>query len=97
MGSNNDHRECVGVGWQPMVQGLINLCDFYGVKVMQVKEKFGGLRFYVDCAPDVVAAVIDACEHHSFNVCEDCGAQGNQHILNGWTRTLCDKHAGIKP
>jgi hypothetical protein len=59
--------------------------------IMQVKEKFGGLRFYVNGASDEVHNYIDFAESMSFRVCEMCGAPGEPRS-DGWTKTLCERH-----
>ncbi len=55
----------------------------------QVKEKFGGLRFYVESGTDEIYALIDEAESASRHTCEECGEKG---ILRQgvWMRTLCD-------
>lgn len=58
---------------------------------MQVKEKFGGLRFYVNGATDKHHNYIDFAESMSYNICEQCGSPGQTYHM-GWHRTLCDKH-----
>jgi hypothetical protein len=55
----------------------------------QVKEKFGGLRFYCGNADDYVQGAITFAESMSYRTCEDCGAQGSKRP-GGWVRTLCD-------
>jgi hypothetical protein len=60
----------------------------------QIKEKFGGLRFYIssdadETAVSTVYAIIDMAEHLSFRVCEVCGRPGTLR-RGGWVRTLCD-------
>jgi len=57
----------------------------------QVKEKFGGLRFYIDQGTD---EHFDACfdaETESYSICETCGAPGK---VRGkfWLYTACDDH-----
>ena len=56
----------------------------------QVKEKFGGLRFYVDNCDDYVRGVIAMAESMSYRTCESCGDSGHRRS-GGWVRTLCDK------
>lgn len=58
------------------------------VNVLQVKEKFGTLRFYVRGGNDVVYNFIQLAETMSGVACEDCGAPGKR-IGKGWIRTLC--------
>lgn len=62
------------------------------VVASQVKEKFGGLRFYVEGGDDVTSAMIDMAESLSVVTCEECGSPGRQRGA-GWIVTLCDKHA----
>ena len=58
----------------------------------QVKEKFGGLRFYVNGATDKHWNYISVAENMSYRTCEECGAPGKRYT-DGWHRTLCDIHA----
>lgn len=58
----------------------------------QVKEKWGGLRFYVDNADDYCRGVIDLAERMSLSTCEVCGAPGKR-AGGGWIRTLCEEHS----
>lgn len=94
----------VGKGWLPLIDALCGWLQFntdknshidhYAtqVKAVQIKEKFGGLRFYVDDASDVQYAAISFAEHMSYHICEECGAPGKTRD-KGWIRTLCDEHA----
>jgi hypothetical protein len=59
---------------------------------VQVKEKFGTLRFYVSGATDSHYNYIEFAELMSSRTCEECGAPGQTYHI-GWHRTLCDKHA----
>ena len=59
---------------------------------IQVKEKFGTLRFYVDRATERQYNYIEFAELMSSKTCEECGASGQTYYI-GWNRTLCDKHA----
>ena len=58
----------------------------------QVKEKFGGLRFYVHDSTDTHYNYISFAENMSYRTCEDCGAVGKTYT-DGWYTTLCDIHA----
>lgn len=62
-------------------------------RALQVKEKFGLLRFYVYGGNDRTYDYIEFAEAMSGRICEECGAPG---VLRGggWLRTLCDGHAG---
>jgi len=61
---------------------------------VQVKEKFGGLRFYVQAATDKHYQYIWFAESMSYRICESCGAPGKTYI-DGWHTTLCDIHAAM--
>ena len=64
--------------------------------VTQVKEKFGGLRFYTR-APLSAASqrLIEDAEARSFTICEACGAPGILHHKGGWYRARCAHHAAL--
>lgn len=55
----------------------------------QVKEKFGGLRFYVDGGTDKHHAYITFAEAMSYTICEECGATKNVYQTTGWVHTTC--------
>jgi len=59
----------------------------------QVKEKFGGLRFYVAAAPPEARALIREAERKAMATCELCGEPGLLAKLGGWFQSLCDAHA----
>jgi hypothetical protein len=59
--------------------------------IAQVKEKFGGLRFYVYGGTEEHRNFIRFAEAMSFRTCEQCGAPGETRST-GWTKTLCDRH-----
>ena len=58
-------------------------------KALQVKEKWGGLRFYITGETDEIYALISTAEDVSFNVCEDCGTTKNVTTEGGYILTLC--------
>lgn len=98
----------VGPGWWPILEdamvgitGLLELCPGSSCKVQQIKEKFGGLRFYValtagqapsaDAFYAAVRGYIETAEIRASQSCEACGAPaklGGKH----WLKTYCDKH-----
>lgn len=58
---------------------------------VQVKEKFGTLRFYVNNHTDEQLAVIHFAELLSARMCEECGATRiAKTYREGWHSTLCD-------
>jgi len=56
----------------------------------QVKEKFGGLRFYAQGISSPMREFIDETEKASFRTCEDCGAPGQTYRADGWILTRCE-------
>lgn len=84
-------EEDVGPGWRPIVKHLVELCKIYDVPIVQVKEKFGGLRFYTDKSHVLVDAAIMQAENTCETLCEVCGEPGKLRNLR-WIKTLCDKH-----
>ena len=59
--------------------------------VCQVKEKFGGLRFYIDSGSTRIYKLISTAEERSYKICEKCGEGGKLRDDTGWYRTLCDE------
>lgn len=88
----------VGPGWEPMVSTLdkflSSLVPEYAI--LQVKEKFGGLRFYYSLPADTheddkaqVERLVAFVESLSYETCEECGAAGTMLDIGSWWRTLC--------
>jgi len=59
-------------------------------RAVQVKEKFGTLRFYMAGETDEMEKLISEAEDASAVTCEYCGAAGTLRT-KGWCFTLCDK------
>jgi len=59
-------------------------------RASQVKEKFGGLRFYMTTSTDEMDNLISEAEALSYKTCEDCGQPGKPND-DGWISTLCEK------
>ena len=91
---------CMCWGFECM-EGWLNLIDELSKKITeldpnvqaaQVKEKFGGLRFYIDGGSDEVHKLIEEAEEESYKICEKCGTKENvSQTKTGWIKTLCDK------
>jgi hypothetical protein len=84
----------VGVGWYPLIKDLIiDLIELgWDKQTCQVKEKFGGLRFYIKGASNEVHKRISQAENLSYETCEKCGEKGELRTNIGWHTILCDKH-----
>lgn len=59
-------------------------------RITQIKEKYGGLRFYVYGAPSAVYKIIDKYEGLSYHVCQFCGAPAEVENSWGWIMTWCE-------
>ena len=93
----------VGKGWWPILERLCANIQSHidwkakqkqfvpQVVVEQIKEKFGGLRFYYTGGDATVAGMVHMAEEWATNSCETCGAPGKKRE-GGWIKTLCDHH-----
>ncbi len=59
------------------------------VEATQVKEKFGGLRFYYHGGNDFINGLVWMAEGMSERTCERCGAPGKPDSTS-WVTTLCE-------
>ena len=66
------------------------VAERHNFKAAQVKEKFGGLRFYMTSHgnPAIDDAISEA-ERKSYRTCEHCGLPGEERD-GGWVKVLCD-------
>jgi len=81
-------------GWLGIVKRLIvDLIELgWDKQICQVKEKFGGLRFYPNTTSYEMHNRIRLAEDASYITCEKCGELGE--LRNGsWMLTLCDEHS----
>ncbi|MFD9826391.1 hypothetical protein ACFWXB_02845 [Tsukamurella tyrosinosolvens] len=85
----------IGPGWYPIIVALDRALSAIDpdYQLVQVKEKFGGLRYYVEFEPDRARSGFDAlireAELRSERTCEVCGAEGGPAHRGSWVRTLC--------
>jgi len=99
-----------GPGWWPIIQALCaniqSHTDWWNknheknpvviqVTVNQIKEKFGGLRFYYSGGDDKIDGMVRMAESWAIHSCETCGNVGKSRS-GGWIRTLCDEHANVQ-
>ncbi len=90
---------CVDDGWGWLLDELCRELQFDTdnnnepqIVATQVKEKFGGLRFYVNSATDGQYGAINLAEAMSMSICEQCGTtQDVSQTKTGWIKTLCVK------
>lgn len=86
-------------GWLPLLEdlheNLVVIDPDY--KILQIKEKFGGLRYYAQCTKpcsEQFFALIHDAESQSYKICETCGAKTGRLARSerGWVKTVCDQH-----
>ena len=82
----------VGPGWYGLLKKLIkeSVDAGWNKEVCQVKQKFAGLRFYINGASTEVHNIISKYESLSYKICEECGEAGEGRN-DGWMMTLCHK------
>lgn len=86
-------------GWTQIVRKLACAVEEYAVKnhkdlkVVQVKSKFGGLRYYMSAYDEAIEALIREAEIESLRTCMVCGQQGKPRG-SGYVTTVCDEHTG---
>jgi len=92
-----------GEGWWPILENLCSNIQHHidwknkesevvpQVIVAQIKEKFGGLRFYYDGGDERIRGMVQMAESWADRSCEICGAPGSSGG-KGWIKTLCPTH-----
>ena len=92
-------------GWLPIIDKLCSCIQHYidyhvsytkdgqykpsQVTCSQMKEKFGGLRFYTNGHDEVVEGMIKMAEHLCDFKCQDCGSEEDLGMTTGWLSVLC--------
>lgn len=59
-------------------------------EITQIKEKYGGLRFYCNGGDLYISGMIDLAESMSYTICEKCGTTKNVGQTSGWIYTCCE-------
>lgn len=73
------------------------------LRIIQIKEKLGGLRIYYDSgrldAETFVAVeeAVDLAEARAGCTCDICGRESQLYNKNGWLATRCEKHSKGNP
>lgn len=95
---------CCGDGWFQLLWGLSEElealireqpeADQRLICAMQVKEKFGTLRFYMKASTPAMNEAIRRAEQRSQWICEDCGDPVLSGVVNirGLVSTVCPEH-----
>lgn len=58
-------------------------------RITQMKEKFGGLRFYYEGGNIRIHGLAEMTEQMSYSICEVCSDIGQQSKNGAWMSTLC--------
>lgn len=88
----------VGDGWFDIIDTAFSKFMLLDPRpqLAQVKEKFGGLRIYLDNSSDEAYAIVNEAELASDKTCEVCGKPASPGSQNGWVSTLCEEHRSRK-
>jgi hypothetical protein len=90
-----------GEGWIPLIDECAEeLCEVdpqEEIKFVQIKEKFGSLRFYIwvdmkDAKELYTKAreIIQKYEMEASTTCEQCNKPSNLQTINGYMYNVCD-------
>ena len=86
-------------GWFDLIDSLcytiqwwIANCEMPPVRIVQVKEKSGTLRFYFRGGNDITRGMKAMAETMSASLCETCGSPGRLRNELKYKQTLCDFH-----
>jgi hypothetical protein len=85
--------------WIPLVDNLCQELQEYGdqnnvqIDCVQVKEKFGSLRFYLDKYLVTTEEIISKYEKQSRELCQECGTTEDIIRTSGWITYLCESCA----
>lgn len=105
---NLDDEQPIGKGWNNLIDEMCTkitnhhkYCGCKGIVVKQVKEKFGGLRFYWDLlepekcggAWEETSNIVRDAEDKSYSTCDVCGESGEPR-RGAWVVTRCNEHWG---
>jgi hypothetical protein len=97
------YLEC-GIGWQKLLKNLMltieeeilriqrqDLSLAEEIYTVQIKQKFGGLRFYMSSSTTFIDGAIRLAERMSESTCETCGSTDGFQTGKYWIRVSCDK------
>lgn len=95
-----DYLQC-DKGWSTLIDNLSDVIETYikfsapedikdKLYAVQVKQKFGGLRFYMNQETPYINGAISLAERQSSRICETCGNPGSQRNNKGWVVVMCN-------
>ena len=83
-------------GWFDLVENLcediLQLDPPESFEVVQIKQKFGGLRFYTSkiCSGEI-EQLISKAESDSYTICESCSKPGKKVCPNSYIYITCEE------
>lgn len=84
-------------GWSALIEKMCADIDVH-MKILaepilfqwsQIKEKFGGGRFYYNGGDDVISKIVSDAENDTYDVCEVCGSRDDVGQTLGWITVIC--------
>jgi len=81
---------CAEIKQALLDEGGEKLLDEY--RIVQIKEKYGSLRWYDSWTTERIQQIIDKYENLSMRTCIHCGRPATK-ISRGWISPYCDKCA----
>jgi len=96
-GGSRFHFEC-GNGWYPAVHAALSFASKrneekqLGLRIIQVKEKFAGLRIYHLGGDELTEACFSAASVIAGSMCDVCSRLGYAHNQGGWVAVRCEEH-----
>jgi len=89
------------VGWNDIIESASAVIEYEIqdfpeelkelIYAVQLKSKFGILRYYLNHTTPYIDGVIAMAEKLSYLTCEDCGQKGSSRVIGTWSCTLCEK------
>jgi hypothetical protein len=98
----------IGAGWRSVVERMLErlepaiaaqpIDERDGLRIVQLKEKFGRLTVYFDKEPTAdMKAILREAEQESIITCDVCGAPGQHAERRAWWATRCPVHETWSP
>ncbi len=76
------------------ISEIVREQDLTDFRIVQVKEKFGGLRVYTNMQIPEISKIIERMESEVSTICDRCGStEGTKLRTGGWWQVLCDECA----
>lgn len=88
-------KDSIGLGWAGLIDKVF-AAKPANVRIVQVKEKYAGLRIYTDRIDKQFDDLLFEVQNESLTICEECGKPGLVRE-GGWWTTLCDEHSRGRP